>query len=116
MRSTVSPDPGQSGDRETASPHYALQSGDEPEPIDLTFLNIEAAMMCLASKVRAVSGKADSPSLVGRTFRLKELDSSGQPSQPFSNCDSPLARPSLYPCRRWGGGRVRGRWRTGQRR
>jgi len=28
------------------------RSGEEPEPIDLTHLNIEASMMCLASKVR----------------------------------------------------------------
>ena len=34
------------------SPHYRL--GDEPEPIDLTHLNIEAAMLCLASKVRSL--------------------------------------------------------------
>ena len=31
------------------SPHYKL--GDEHEPIDLTHLNIEAAILCLASKV-----------------------------------------------------------------
>ena len=50
------------------------RAGDEPEPIDLTHLNIEAAMMCLASKVRFLSGKADSPTLSSRTFRFKELD------------------------------------------
>ena len=54
------------------SPHYKL--GDEPEPIDLTHLNIEAAMMCLASKVRTVCGRADSPTLSNRTFRFKELE------------------------------------------
>ena len=47
--------------------HY--KAGDEPEPIDLTHLNIEAAMMCLASKVRLLSGKANSPTLSSRTFR-----------------------------------------------
>jgi hypothetical protein len=36
------------------------RSGEEPEPIDLTHLNIEASMMCLASKVR----QADRKSLV----------------------------------------------------
>ena len=56
-----------------SSPHY--RSGDEPEPIDLTHLNIEASMMCLASKVRSVCGKANSPTLSNRTFRFKELDS-----------------------------------------
>ena len=52
--------------------HY--KAGDEPEPIDLTHLNIEAAMMCLASKVRLLSGKANSPTLSSRTFRFKELE------------------------------------------
>lgn len=52
--------------------HY--KAGDEPEPIDLTHLNIEAAMMCLASKVRLLCGKANSPTLSSRTFRFKELD------------------------------------------
>ena len=36
------------------------RSGEEPEPIDLTHLNIEASMMCLASKVR----QADRTALV----------------------------------------------------
>ena len=52
--------------------HY--KAGDEPEPIDLTHLNIEAAMMCLAPKVRLLSGKANSPTLSSRTFRFKELE------------------------------------------
>ena len=33
------------------SEHDAHRNGDEPEPIDLTHLNVEASMMCLASKV-----------------------------------------------------------------
>merc|ERR1719495_236873 len=37
------------------SPHYNLTS-DEPEPIELTHLNMEAAIMCLASKVKTVTG------------------------------------------------------------
>ena len=53
-----------------SSPHY--RNGDEPEPIELTFLNVEAAMMSLASKVRSLCGKADSPTLSHRTFRFKE--------------------------------------------
>jgi hypothetical protein len=52
--------------------HY--KAGDEPEPIDLSHLNVEAAMMCLASKVRILCGKANSPTLSSRTFRFKELD------------------------------------------
>ncbi|XP_023330385.1 type II inositol 3,4-bisphosphate 4-phosphatase [Eurytemora carolleeae] len=55
------------------SSHY--RSGDEPEPIDLTHLNIEASMMCLASKIRTICGKAHSPTLSSRTFRFRELDS-----------------------------------------
>ena len=50
--------------------HY--RAGDEPEPIDLTHLNIEAAMMCLASKVRLICGKSESPRMSSRTFRFKE--------------------------------------------
>ena len=53
--------------------HY--RAGDEPEPIDLTRLNIEAAMMCLASKVRLICGKSESPSMSSRTFRFKEVGS-----------------------------------------
>jgi len=62
-----------------SSPHY--RSGDEPEPIDLTHLNIEAAMMCLASKVRSISGKTNSPTLGTRTFRFKELDAMKRKNQ-----------------------------------
>jgi len=56
-----------------ASSHY--RSGDEPEPIDLTHLNVEASMMSLASKIRVLCGKANSPTLSNRTFRFRELDS-----------------------------------------
>ncbi len=57
------------------SPHgLHYRSGDEPEPMDLTHLNIEAAMMCLASKVRALAGRSDSPTLGQRTFRFREVD------------------------------------------
>jgi len=77
------------------SPHY--RNGDEPEPIDLTYLNIEAAMMCLASKVRSICGKANSPTLSNRTFRFKELDCKKKTrcchkARLFSNCpDSQLS-------------------------
>ena len=61
----------------------------------MTFLNIEAAMMCLASKVRTICGKADSPTLSNRTFRFKELDCNRktrccQAARPFSNCSESL--------------------------
>ena len=64
-------DHGMMSDSES-SPHYICMH--EPEPIDLTHLNIEASMMCLANKVRGLCGKADSPTLSRRTFRFKELD------------------------------------------
>ena len=47
----------------------SCRSGDEPEPIDLTHLNVEASMMSLASKIRVLCGKANSPTLSNRTFR-----------------------------------------------
>ena len=50
-------DPGIVPDHED-SPHYKL--GDEPEPLDLTHLNIEAAILCLSSKVRVMSGARSS--------------------------------------------------------
>ena len=65
------------------------KAGDEPEPIDLTHLNIEAAMMCLASKVRLLSGKANSPTLSSRTFRFKELDIHSQSKENFQIPDVP---------------------------
>ena len=65
-------DQGLVNDSGTGGLYY--KAGDEPEPIDLTHLNVEAAMMCLASKVRLLCGKANSPTLSSRTFRFKELD------------------------------------------
>ena len=59
------------------SPHYRL--GDEPEPIDLTHLNIEAAMLCLASKVRSLAGP--SPRLDQRQQRTEvSLEEEVRPS------------------------------------
>lgn len=74
-------DTGITCDTETSS-HY--RSGDEPEPIDLTHLNIEASMMCLASKVRTICGKANSPTLSNRTFRFRELDTLKRSEQSIS--------------------------------
>jgi hypothetical protein len=36
---------------------------DEPEPWDLTQLNIEASMMCLVSKVKFLCGRVGSPAV-----------------------------------------------------
>merc|ERR1719361_1268226 len=69
-----------------SSPHY--RNGDEPEPIDLTHLNVEASMMCLASKVRSICGKANSPTLSARTFRFKELDSMKRTVKGWQGCQA----------------------------
>lgn len=42
---------------------------DEPEPWDLTQLNIEASVMCLVSKVKFLCGKCNSPAVRLRTQR-----------------------------------------------
>lgn len=51
---------------------------DEPEPWDLTQLNIEASVMCLVSKVKFLCGRCSSPAvrlrnknIVGRSHSLK---------------------------------------------
>lgn len=36
---------------------------DEPEPFDLTQLNIEASVMCLVSKVKFLCGRCSSPAI-----------------------------------------------------
>lgn len=37
---------------------------DEPEPWDLTQLNIEASVMCLVSKVKFLCGRCGSPAVI----------------------------------------------------
>ncbi|CAL7944180.1 unnamed protein product [Xylocopa violacea] len=51
---------------------------DEPEPWDLTQLNIEASVICLVSKVKFLCGRCSSPAvrlrnknIVGRSYSLK---------------------------------------------
>lgn len=41
---------------------------DEPEPWDLTQLNIEASVMCLVSKVKFLCGRCGSPAIRLRYF------------------------------------------------
>ena len=84
--------------------HY--RAGDEPEPIELTHLNVEAAMMCLASKVRALCGKADSPTLSSRTFRFKELENnkikkSASHDSAFKIPDVPNPNREMAECADW---------------
>ncbi|CAD1478010.1 unnamed protein product [Heterotrigona itama] len=58
---------------------------DEPEPWDLTQLNIEASVMCLVSKVKFLCGRCSSPAVrlrnknvVGRSHSLKGCISSNR--------------------------------------
>ena len=52
----------QNADPTSDSPHgLHYRSGDEPEPIELTHLNVEAAMMCLASKVSVTVSRITQP-------------------------------------------------------
>ncbi|XP_070165575.1 inositol polyphosphate-4-phosphatase type I A isoform X3 [Polyergus mexicanus] len=53
---------------------------DEPEPWDLTQLNIEASVMCLVSKVKFLCGRCSSPAV-----RLRNKGSLGR-SQSFKGC------------------------------
>lgn len=46
------------------------QSGDEPEPWDLTQLNIEASVMCLVSKVKFLCGRCGSPAVRLRNHKM----------------------------------------------
>lgn len=43
---------------------------DEPEPWDLTQLNIEASVMCLVSKIKFLCGKCSSPAVRLRTQKV----------------------------------------------
>lgn len=53
---------------------------DEPEPWDLTQLNIEASVMCLVSKVKFLCGRCSSPAV-----RLRSKNGIKR-SQPFTAC------------------------------
>ncbi|XP_015178952.1 PREDICTED: type I inositol 3,4-bisphosphate 4-phosphatase isoform X2 [Polistes dominula] len=53
---------------------------DEPEPWDLTQLNIEASVMCLVSKVKFLCGRCSSPAV-----RLRNKNSLGR-SQSLKGC------------------------------
>jgi len=57
---------------------------DEPEPWDLTQLNIEASVMCLVSKVKFLCGRCSSPAVrlrsannISRSESFRGLSSSG---------------------------------------
>ncbi|XP_032688495.1 inositol polyphosphate-4-phosphatase type I A isoform X2 [Odontomachus brunneus] len=54
---------------------------DEPEPWDLTQLNIEASVMCLVSKVKFLCGRCSSPAV-----RLRNKGSSLSRSQSLKSC------------------------------
>lgn len=54
---------------------------DEPEPWDLTQLNIEASVMCLVSKVKFLCGRCSSPAV-----RLRNKNSDISRSHSFKQC------------------------------
>lgn len=54
---------------------------DEPEPWDLTQLNIEASVMCLVSKVKFLCGRCSSPAV-----RLRNKNSGMSRSQSLKGC------------------------------
>lgn len=62
---------------------------DEPEPWDLTQLNIEASVMCLVSKVKFLCGRCGSPAV-----RLRQIPKGGRrtviTNQPSTNKDGKL--------------------------
>ncbi|KAF4518623.1 hypothetical protein B566_EDAN005948 [Ephemera danica] len=64
---------------------------DEPEPWDLTQLNIEASMMCLVSKVKFLCGRVGSPAVRLRSQTVKKFqpltggDDVEQPEPPQSS-------------------------------
>ena len=52
---------------------------DEPEPWDLTQLNIEASMMCLVSKVKFLCGRVGSPAVRLRSQSSRKFQPLGAP-------------------------------------
>lgn len=76
----------------TSSDFY--RPSEEPEPLDLTQLNIEASVMCLVSKVKFLCGRCGSPAVRLRQPRnsISSLKRESAPdvvtSQPISNENS----------------------------
>lgn len=75
----------------SASANY-YRPTEEPEPLDLTQLNIEASVMCLVSKVKFLCGRCGSPAVrlrqpkqaIKRSFLIQPPDVVTK--QPANNC------------------------------
>ncbi|CAB3379897.1 Hypothetical predicted protein [Cloeon dipterum] len=65
---------------------------DEPEPWDLTQLNIEASMMCLVSKVKFLCGRVGSPAVRLRTQNTRKLSSHSSSSEGIKDSDGNVKR------------------------
>lgn len=63
---------------------------DEPEPWDLTQLNIEASVMCLVSKVKFLCGRCGSPAVRLRQNPKKSLVITHQPGSNANNKDKEI--------------------------
>jgi inositol polyphosphate-4-phosphatase len=78
---------------------------EEPEPLDLTQLNVEASVMCLVSKVKFLCGRCGSPAVrlrqprnsMGSVKRFNSMPPDVVTSQPHSHSaqEAGLAKPSL---------------------
>lgn len=72
---------------------------EEPEPLDLTQLNIEASVMCLVSKVKFLCGRCGSPAV---RLRQPKGGTMGKPSRsgPFGTIppDVVTSQPLSMPC------------------
>jgi hypothetical protein len=63
---------------------------DEPEPWDLTQLNIEASMMCLVSKVKFLCGRVGSPAVRLRSQTTRKMSTHSTSSDGSKDCDGYL--------------------------
>lgn len=63
---------------------------EEPEPLDLTQLNIEASIMCLVSKVKFLCGRCGSPAVRLRQPKIN-------PRQGFTNIQNTIVTQSFTP-------------------
>ncbi|XP_059468525.1 inositol polyphosphate-4-phosphatase type I A isoform X2 [Neocloeon triangulifer] len=65
---------------------------DEPEPWDLTQLNIEASMMCLVSKVKFLCGRVGSPAVRLRAQNSRKMSTHSSSSDVSKDCDGNVKR------------------------
>ncbi|XP_026822038.1 type I inositol 3,4-bisphosphate 4-phosphatase isoform X3 [Rhopalosiphum maidis] len=68
---------------------------EEPEPWELTQLNIEASIMCLVSKVKFLCGRCNSPAVRLRSQRCRSFRSNSSTIQP-TNSHQPVSLDSRF--------------------